>query len=68
MISKAIADYLKYRGITVISLCEKTGLTQKSLSLALRGQRNFSIDEYAQICNALELPYEYFFENNRSYS
>lgn len=61
MIAEAIENYLEKSGITLVSLSEKTGLTCRSIGYAFKGERKFSIDEYVKICIALELPYDYFF-------
>lgn len=62
MISKAISDYLKESGIKQTHLSEKTGLSVNSVCTALNGKRKLSIDEYALICQALSLSYDYFFK------
>ena len=40
---------------------EKTGITRHALCTALNGSRNMDVEEYAKICDALGLDYEYFF-------
>ncbi len=61
MIAKTIAKYIKEKGIKQVFLCEKTGLTKHCVSMLLKGQRKLSIDEYEKICTALNVPYDYFF-------
>lgn len=62
MIAEAIARHLKENGINQRLLCKKTGLTSYCVNYALKRKRNFSLDEYEKICDALQVPYEYFFE------
>jgi transcriptional regulator with XRE-family HTH domain len=61
MIAGAIAKYIDESGIKQVFLSEKTGLTKHCISMALKGQRKLSIDEYEKICIVLNVPYEYFF-------
>jgi len=61
MIAQAIAAYLKENGIKQKLLCERTGLTSHCISLALNNKRKLSVDEYAEICAALNVPYDFFF-------
>lgn len=61
MIATAIALYLKENGIKQSHLCEKTGLTKHCISLSLSNKRKLSVDEYEKICNALNVPYDFFF-------
>lgn len=65
MIAAAIARYVKENGIKQSFLCEQTGLTKHCISTALNGKRKLSVDEYEKICSALNVPYEYFFEQRR---
>ncbi len=61
MISKEIAKYIRDHGIKQKYICQKTGLTKYIISCAFRGKRKLSVEEYQKICEALNLPYEYFF-------
>lgn len=65
MIAEKIAGYVLDKGIRQSHLCKKTGMTKQGLCMALQGKRKLSIDEYAKICNALDLPLAYFFEFDR---
>lgn len=65
MIARAIAEYMKQRGIKQTFICNQTGLTKHCISFALNGKRKLSIDEYEKICAALNVPYEFFFEMSR---
>lgn len=61
MIAEAIAKYMAEHHIKQAVLCRRTGLSRRSVSLALRGMRKISVEEYAQICDALNISYDYFF-------
>lgn len=61
MIKKLILDYLKENGIKQVWLSEKTGIKQHALCSALNDSRNMDVEEYAKICDALGLEYDYFF-------
>jgi transcriptional regulator with XRE-family HTH domain len=63
MIAAAIAEYIKKNGIKQTFICEKTGLSKNSISFALKEKRKLSIEEYVEICHALNVPYDYFFKN-----
>lgn len=65
MIADEIARYIRENGIKQAFLCERTGLTKHSVSAALHGRRKISVEEYAKICAALNVPYEYFFARRR---
>jgi len=65
MVANAIALYLEENGIRQSFICERTELTELCVSLALSGQRKLSIEEYAEICAALDLPYQFFFERRK---
>lgn len=55
-----INAYLKRKGITQSFLAEHTGMTTNALNLSLNGNRKLVADEYIKICNALEVPYDFF--------
>jgi len=61
MIAGAIAEHMEQNGIEPVFLSEKTGMTQHSVDCALSGERNFSVDEYVLICEALDVDYDFFF-------
>lgn len=61
MIAESIATYLKEHGIKQAALGRQTGLSRRCLSLSLRGMRKISVEEYGMICDALKVPYDFFF-------
>lgn len=60
MIRKRIANYMEQNGIKQIHLSQKTGISPQAISSLLRGDRNLDVEEYAKICDALNVPYDYF--------
>ena len=60
MIYQRIAEYLEEKGIKQITIAEKVGMSKVAMSEALRGNRKIEVEEYAAICEALELPPEKF--------
>ncbi len=63
MVGKKIGAYLEDKGIKQAFLVSKTGMSPSLISDICNGNKK-KIDcvIYARICNALELPYEYFID------
>lgn len=59
-LQSTINNYLLENGIKKNHIAERTGITTNALSLALNGKRKLLADEYIRICDALEVPYDYF--------
>jgi len=57
-----IRDYLKEKGIKQKFLSDKTGISQDMISAICRGVRKVQCLEYYDICNALEVPYDFFIQ------
>lgn len=55
-----IKKYLSDKGITQAFVSKKTGIEPAKLSLALQGERRFSLEEYAVICGVLGVNTDYF--------
>ena len=60
MVRDAIKQYLYENGIKQSYLAKKIGMSAPTLSALLNGKRSFEIEEYVSICNALELPFDFF--------
>lgn len=60
-----INTYLQDKGITQASISHKTQITQNALNLSLNGKRKLSLDEYVDICDALEVPYDLFITKSK---
>lgn len=50
-----IRQYLEANGITQSFLNKKTGIGTTKISLALKGKRRLTLDEYSYICWALDV-------------
>lgn len=64
MLHEKIKKYLIDHGIKQTFLAEKLGIADPVVSDMLSGQRKISAVEYYQICQALKVPLEYFFEED----
>lgn len=60
MLGRKIKDYLDEKGIKYTYISEKTGLGMNIISPLLNGKREIKATEYFSICAALDLPLEYF--------
>lgn len=60
LVRDAIKQYLYENGIKQSYLAKKIGMSAPTLSALLNGKRSFEIEEYVSICNALELPFDFF--------
>lgn len=61
-ISYAIANYLKAKEIKQTFLVKKTGLSSDSVSNMLNGKRKLEVEEYAKICEALDVSFDFFYD------
>lgn len=60
-VPKAIGKYLRDHGISNKFVCDKTNsITPNMFCMILSGERQLKLEEYAKICEALELKYEFF--------
>lgn len=64
MVGERIKNYLKDNGIKQTFLAEKTGLTNSKISDICINDRKIDVVEYYKICKALNLPLEYFLQEN----
>jgi len=64
MVGARIKDYLNENGIKQKFLADKTGLTDSVISDICIHDRKIEITEYHKICKALNLPLEYFLQEN----
>lgn len=60
MLNKRIKSYMEERGIKQSFLKEPLGMTASTLNALLNGNRKLSAEEYFKICDALDVPLEYF--------
>lgn len=55
-----IKKYLEENGIKQNYLSEKTGIPPAILNAIMNDKRKIEVNEYLKICDALELPLDYF--------
>ncbi len=60
MIAKRIKRYVTERGIKQTAIANAIGMSKVALSETLNGNRTLTAEEYARICDFLEVPYEKF--------
>lgn len=65
-IVNAIAEYLDEREIKQSLLVKKTTLTRDAVSNVLNGKRKLEVEEYAEICKALNVSFDFFYDVSRS--
>lgn len=61
MVKEKIARYLKDKGIKQDFIASKTNLSPAAVSCLVNGKRNLDVEEYKEICNALDVSYDFFF-------
>ena len=63
MIYEQIRKHLKNNGISQRFLSEKSGVSEQVMSAILNGRRKIIIEEYFNICAALEIdPVSFYFK------
>lgn len=60
-----IKVYLDSNGIKQNYLSEKTGIQTSILNLMLNNNRKIEVNEYMNICEALNIPLDYFGKKQR---
>lgn len=55
-----IKKYLVEHGIKQTFLKDKLGMTASACNAMLNGKRGMSVEEYFKICDALNVPLDYF--------
>ena len=60
MVREAIAKYLEDNGIKQNYLATKINMSPVTLNTILNGKRKIDIEEYAKICDALNVTYDLF--------
>lgn len=58
-----IKQYLIDNGIKQTHLQKKLGISRSSCNVMLNGKRKITAQEYLQICKLLNLPTDYFLED-----
>lgn len=61
-----IKAYMDSRGIKQSFLAEKTGMGLPVVNAILNGNRKIETTEYFEICKALDVPLDYFFQKEQT--
>lgn len=59
--SSLIREYLDAHGVKQVFLADRCGWSKQKTSTIVCGRRKITADELASICDALSLPYDYFY-------
>ena len=60
MLGRKIKDYILNRGYKIGSIASKCNIPFNIFSAMLNGNRSIKAEEYFCICNALDVPLDYF--------
>jgi plasmid maintenance system antidote protein VapI len=60
MVYKNISEYIKVKGIKQRAIADCIHVSPHTMCDILAGRRKLSVDEYADICRFLEVPYDRF--------
>lgn len=66
MIRDALIEYITNLGIKQVAICEKTGISQPSMSAIMNRKRQIEVDEYAKICEALGVSLDFFYRKDKA--
>ena len=61
-IAQAVYAYISSRGIQQKFIAEKCGWSKQKTSAIIRGKKKMTAEELANICDALGVPYDYFYQ------
>ena len=54
-VQKQIAKYIDNKGITIMHISQKTGITYELLRLSLKSNRKMSADVFVNVCRCIGL-------------
>ena len=58
-----IRDYIKDNGLSKMYIAKKANIEKSRFSRIINGQSQMNMEEYQSICNAINVPSSYFFED-----
>ena len=67
-VAKQIRDYIDSNNIPQNRLAERAGMNEVQLCRSLSGKRKLTVEEYANICDALCVPLERFIRQSAQVS
>lgn len=56
----AIKAYITEHGLKQKNIAEKSGFTVQTFNAVMNGQRKLEATEYFKVCDALQIPLDYF--------
>ena len=60
-VSQAINQHIRESGIKQTALAEKCGWPKQKMNAIVRERQTLSSDDYGCICDALDVPYDFFY-------
>lgn len=60
-IELAIREYLISHGISQAFVARKCGWSKRRINAILTGKQKITAEEYGRLCDAVGVPYDYFF-------
>lgn len=66
MFGHHIREYIAAKGITQTYLAKKLNISNQALSYMLNSPKALRVDDYCQICIALDVPFDYFYNKTPS--
>jgi len=60
-VSLAIKDYLTTHGIKQSFVAKQCGWSRQKINCIVNGKQNITADEMVTVCDAVGVPYDYFF-------
>ena len=60
MVAEKLAQYIEEKGFKQSVIAKAVGMSPQAMSETLAGRRTLSADEYRDICDFIEVPYERF--------
>ena len=61
-VALAMQQYLNSHGIKQTFIAEKCGWSKQKTNTIVRGKKKITAEELAAICEAIEVPYDYFYQ------
>lgn len=61
-VARAVQEYIKERGIKQSFIADKCGWSKQKTSAIIRGERRMIAEEMANICEAVGVPYDFFYQ------